>query len=936
MDGLMMLNSGNIKGSSKFVIESDGFEEITPTVGEYNNYYKNTNEDTVDFDAVSLSIEYAKPDGNENLYLAVGQDLTLKNLVGEDGYFNVTISFLKKSSVQYEGDEATYTPTSKVLRKETYTLNEWIVKSRNYDLSQDGEQWEGFGGVGTPGFSIACSNGTVKGPASEGEAKITFDLYCKVLNGYQHTSLSFNIIVNTAWYTDTAWNEVELKPKRATKTFKASFEDGINTTVASSDDYLLVKATALDVDIASAISASNGTLTRKIDKATNEYHFFVGSFEVFGVMKNVLDGYTDNSVIPSNGEVILFHDYAPSVDGESNIEVLFPCYVKGNSEKINKCRLAKLFGNANAKNRLFVSGNPDYPNCDWHSSARNEYLDDGDEKDSNGDFTYFGDMDYCFYGQTDNAIMGYDNVATDKMVVLKSKSKVEPTNYFRTSSLIQAIDAGGNALTGVDGSALYRESFPLATGNIGAGAMNDRSVTNLNGDTLYLSSENTICGLDIAGQVGDSQRISYSRSRYIDPELKELDLSDAVLWTDNNNLCLFTKEATYLTHYETFNGDTNQYEWFKADVKDVRCAIEIDGTIYFGSGNGGLYRFESESYDDVDKIDVSVGGTLYGNDQIAYNSAINSKISTDDIMTFKIKTATIQETLFRKVANVSKFDGLNVDLTIDAETNSLKILAHNQEGRTSAVRYKELVEELAYGGFFYFDKPDGENSIQTTGESDIEVYAPFKLVPVDEAIDEYKVVDGDTEDEIDLSTLEGANLCRPLDGEYEITDLDKENCNFKISHNGRVVNVILYADQDMANLSFPSEIRKHSYVKARFITAPAVLGGISYRKTIWAWTMTASDKPNDLKVCQATNEERFEDMKQMAFSENIPIGLDFKQLTFMSLDFGKSAIPRKYTYFRPLSVPFISFGFKSGKPANSILTAVAITYSVPMLGWGNK
>lgn len=218
-------------------------------------------------------------------------------------------------------------------------------------------------------------------------------------------------------------------------------------------------------------------------------------------------GYLTDIMNSSNSaKVILFDDYKPSVQGQSNIEVKFPCHVKGNADKVNKCRVAKLFGTSNAKNRLFVSGNPDYPNCDWHTGAPNAYLQRGETMDSNGDFSYFGDMDYCFYGQTDNAVIGYDTVSTDKMVVLKSKSKVEPTNYFRASNLTQAMDASGNFVKGIDGNGLYMESFPLYTGNIGAGAMNMRSIANLNGDTLYVSSDNEICGLDIEGQVGDSQR----------------------------------------------------------------------------------------------------------------------------------------------------------------------------------------------------------------------------------------------------------------------------------------------------------------------------------------------------------------------------------------------------------------------------------------------
>ncbi len=896
-------------------------EQFDPTLTDESEIFEDPpapayelNDDRVD--SVHIGLEFAK-DGSQSLFLTADQHLTVKNLVDDNGYFRVRVNFLHRGLL--------------VLYSRTYTLDEWIAKATGEVLSNNGSEWED-GGTIEPGFYVEITNGTLTS-STEGTKKVTLRFVCQVKDGYQVVSTRFNVGITPGLYQDEYGEEIDLHPVNigSNAVVRAMLEEGVLTTVAKGGDCLLVDSSVTGSQMGNAIMFVNGDMQRKVDKSTGQYHYFLGQIEVFGVIRNILDGYTDGATIPQTGEIILFNDYEPPVVGESNIEVLFPCYVEGNADRINKCRIAKLFGNSNAKNRLFVAGNPDFPNCDWHSSLRNNYLENGNEKDSNGDFTYFGDMDYCFYGQTDNEIMGYDNVATDKMIVIKSKSKVEPTNYFRTSSLIQAIDASGNALADLNGSAVYQEAFPLATGNIGAGAMNHRSVINLNGDTLYLSSENTICGLNITGQIGDSQRISYSRSKYIDPELKELDLSNASLWSNNNYAFLFTRDAAYLTHYETYDSETGQYEWFKIDLTNIRCAIEIDGVTYFGNEQGGFYRFEKDSYDDVQKIDVSVGGTLYGEDEIAYNSAINSKISENEILTFKIKASSLEETLFRKVASMSSSESNEPDLFIDQANNNIKIAPLN-----SLSRHQILKDELAYDGEFYLDKPDGETGILTAGESNISTYTPYKLVSVDDDPDVYVLKDGVTNQTIDVSTLVGANLCRPLNGEYEIAELDKANCVFKILQNNRTIDVILYGEQDLGNLSFPSEIRKHSYVKARFITAPATLGGISYRKTIWFWTMAASDKPNDLDVCQATNEERFEEMKRMAFASNIPIGLDFKQITFMSLDFGKSAIPRKYTYSRPLSVPFFSFGFKSDKPANSTLTAVSIVYTIPMLGWGNR
>lgn len=658
-----------------------------------------------------------------------------------------------------------------------------------------------------------------------------------------------------------------------------------------------------------------------------------------------------------SARVILFEDYVAPISSESNIEVKFPCYVDGNAGKINNCHIAKLFGNNNAKNRLFVSGNPDFGNYDWHSSEVNEYVQSGETTDANGDFTYFGDMDYCSYGQTDNEVLGYDHVSTDKMIVLLSKSSIEPTNYFRGSGTGVAIDGGGNTVYGVDGNSVSAEQFPCYTGNIGAGAMNRNSVVNLNGDTLYLSSENTVCGLDIAGQVGDNQRISYSRSKYIDPELKGLDLSDAVLWSDNRSAFLFGEEKTYMTNYESYSSDTGQYEWWKADVKGARCAISLDGEIYFGCADGSLYKLDKSIYYDCDKVFIEAGGTLhvsletlFSDDKIVYSESLNSQIDEGAEYTFTMKPASLQNTLFRKCASLSNAKGANVDVYIDYETNSLQIVALDKNGKFDAERYDVLLEELAYSGNFYLNYRDDASAIEGVKTSSLtEYYRAYKLIPMEDTEDRYSMADSDgnavsfaAKVTSDGSTslvglLTGANLCRPLDDEYEVYGLSKENCSFKLKKNGRAIDIVRYGNQSLAAYSFASELHRHSTIKTYWISAPATLsGGVSYRKTLWAYTLTAYKEANDLEMCLATNEENLEAMKSLAFADSVPLGFDFGKLTFSQVDFTKDNVPRKYTYFRPISVPFACFGFRSEKATNSVLTTAQIVYSVPLLGRGNK
>ena len=669
-------------------------------------------------------------------------------------------------------------------------------------------------------------------------------------------------------------------------------------------------------------------------------------------------GYIEDAFIKTcSARVILLEDHIPLVQSESNITVTFPCYVEGNSDLIDSCHIAKLFGNNNAKNRLFVSGNPDKANYDWHTAEVNSYVQTGETVDPNGDFTYFGDTSYCAYGQSDNRVLGYDNVATDKMVVLLSKSKIEPTNYFRGSGLGTAIDGGGNTVYDVSGTALSDEQFPCYTGNIGAGAMNRNSVINLNGDTLYLSSENTICGLDISGQVGDSQRISYSRSKYIDPELKGLDLSDAVLWTNNVIALLLTGDSAYMTNYETYSSETGQYEWWKTDVKGARCAIDVDNVVYFGCEDGSLLKADSSIFYDCDKVFIPEGGVIYGADtsygegKITYSERLNSEIDENGVYVFTMNPDSLQSTIYRRVALCDNSKRAGVDLFVDFKASVLRLIALDKDGKFDAERYAVMLDELAdEDSWFYLNGPEGQTEIigSSTGGY-TEHYKRYKLKRYESEEDAYKLYDSDG-NEVKLSysvttegktmyiyNLQSFDLCKALDGQYDVYDLDKASCTFKLKRHGRAINVLLYGDQSTGSYSYSSELHKHTPIKTYFICSPATLsGGVSYRKTLWAYTLTAFKEANDLEMCLATNEDNLEAMRSLAFADSVPVGFNLNDLSFSQVDFTKGNVPRKYTYFRPVSVPFACFGFRSEKAANSVLTTAQIVYSVPMMGRGNK
>lgn len=92
------------------------------------------------------------------------------------------------------------------------------------------------------------------------------------------------------------------------------------------------------------------------------------------------------------------------ITGEDNVRITASRLVAGYADRINKCRFGTLFGVNGAADRLFLSGNPDFVNYDWHSGQN--------------DPTYWPDTGYSVIGTEKSAIVGYsiinDRLATHK------------------------------------------------------------------------------------------------------------------------------------------------------------------------------------------------------------------------------------------------------------------------------------------------------------------------------------------------------------------------------------------------------------------------------------------------------------------------------------------------------------------------------------------
>lgn len=314
---------------------------------------------------------------------------------------------------------------------------------------------------------------------------------------------------------------------------------------------------------------------------------------IYGYVK-----YTDktNKIFDS---ITLFISREGSYNGESNIEIDFDAFYETQTDyedQINHCTFGHMFGSQNYNDRLFVSGNEDYPTYDWHSGG----------SDTVGELNYFPTDSVCKYGN-DSAVAAYGVVSDGKMIVIKKPSDKETTVYYRTATYGAKTDDYGNTMTTNSGETLYEELYPRVISNSHIGALSQKLICDYCGDTIFVDGKKRIVGLDNEDTTYDNQRIASTRSSNIDKEITKLDnpIDNCLLVQDGDELFYGTPTCLWYSHYEA------KYEWFRIGLKDIIAFAHIrtdnaDKQV-FGSKDGYLYILENNKFYDEHRIIVETG-----------------------------------------------------------------------------------------------------------------------------------------------------------------------------------------------------------------------------------------------------------------------------------------------------------------------------------------
>lgn len=381
---------------------------------------------------------------------------------------------------------------------------------------------------------------------------------------------------------------------------------------------------------------------------------------------------TDFTVDRATGKVTFNTAPAkPLLSGQDNVFITFSKTVSGYADRINKCTKAILWDN-----RIFYTGNPDYPNALFHSELNNPQ--------------YISDLSYYEDGSSDSAITGM-TTGSNVLWVFKNLDQ-NNANVFVHQKTID--DETGKL-------------YPSQQANVSVGCY--VSAINFQDDILYLSKQ----GLEgISTQNLDSRQIISHRSSLIDSKMvNDSNYSEAnmVIW--QGYLCILVSGKIYLADsrqkYATINGF--EYEWFYWDIKSINPTIlkEYDGKLYIGTQNGFIYVFEGTN--DNGEVIESYWTTPL--DNFGYDNQVKTtnkrggiaKIKTIPNGKIKIarKTDKKYEYKFTTEKSATGFDFANIDFSNFSFTtlNQSYIIYKIKEKKINELSLKFYSDEL--------DKPFG-------------------------------------------------------------------------------------------------------------------------------------------------------------------------------------------------------------------------------------
>lgn len=246
----------------------------------------------------------------------------------------------------------------------------------------------------------------------------------------------------------------------------------------------------------------------------------------------------------------------PLTDGQDNVFVEFKKNVEGYADRIRRCTLLQMFDN-----RVFFSGNKDFPNVIYHCSLN--------------DPTYCSDLDYYNEG-LDNSLVKGLVAGNNALWVFKEPSQANTAVFYHTPTNDHE----------------YGKIYPSVHSSIASGCVG-RAV-NFNDDIIFFSAR----GMEgISGDITTEQVVAH-RSTLVDRKLTaEPNYEDMILEEWEGYLIAFIDNKAYLADSRAMfsNDGHTEYEFFYWELsQSVICTKVHNGVLYIGTQDGVFTLTDTE------------------------------------------------------------------------------------------------------------------------------------------------------------------------------------------------------------------------------------------------------------------------------------------------------------------------------------------------------
>lgn len=265
-------------------------------------------------------------------------------------------------------------------------------------------------------------------------------------------------------------------------------------------------------------------------------------------------------------------------------------YAENQCSKIKKCTVGCLFDN-----RVFLSGNPDFPNTVWFSTPSGER-----------GTLYFGADDWFDDGTGDIRVTGMIPVS-DNLLVVKESADEGGSAYLHSKLL-----TGDNIVT---------KAYPREQGLQGIGCIG--ACTNFYDDPVFISP----LGVSALGQLSvRNERALEHRSTLIDAKITNMNLRNSFITEWGGYMLLFVDGCIFMADSRQKYVDALgmvQYEWYyiegvgtyRNQIKNedtgayeggtfcpATCARTINDNVYFGTDEGVVCGFNFDKRNEYGEI----------------------------------------------------------------------------------------------------------------------------------------------------------------------------------------------------------------------------------------------------------------------------------------------------------------------------------------------